>query len=121
MISFTKTLINSAAFADTYKKGWGFTCNALLELLVNPPVPATTDDLIADYDVDDTTFGVGFTQLTTVKKPARDPWPEVTNVKTWVSETLNTANRRDNGKISAFAKDRLSTESLHSLAMYMQV
>ena len=120
-MSLTKTLINSAAFAEKYAKGWGFTCNALLELLVNPPVPATTDDLIADHDVEDTTFGIGFTQLTTIKKPAQDPWPEVTNVKTWVSETLNNANSRSKGKIATYAKERLSPEALQSLSMYMQV
>lgn len=121
VISLTKTLINSAAFADRYTKGWAFTCNALLELLVSSPVPATTDDFIAEQDVEDTTFGIGFTQLTTIKKPARDPWPEVTNVKTWVSETLNTANSRSKGKIAAFAKERLLPEAQQSLSMYMQV
>ena len=121
VISLTKTLADSFAFAETYKKGWAFTCNALLELLLSPPVPSTTDDLIADHDVDDMSFGVGFTQLTTIKRPAQDPWPDITNMKSWVMEYLNSVNARENGKIVKYAKERLSPEELRSLAMYIQI
>ena len=121
VVSLTKTLTDSNAFAETYKKGWGFTCNALLELLVNPPIPPSTEDLIVDHDVDDMSFGVGFTQLTTIKKPARDFWPEVTDVKSWVSRWLNAANARTSGKVAAFAKERLSPEVCQALAAYMQM
>ena len=103
--------------------GWAFTAKALLELLVNPPVPPSTDDFIVDHDVDDMSFGVGFTQLTTIKKTAQDPWPEVTNVKTWVTDTLNAANVREKGKIATFSKERLagSPEALQAMAAYMQI
>ncbi|MCJ1418218.1 importin-alpha export receptor [Xylographa parallela] len=121
VISLTKTLADSVAFAETYKKGWTFTCNALLELLLNPPVPFTTDDLIADHDVDDMSFGVGFTQLTTIKRPAQDPWPNITNIKSWATQYLTSANARGNGKIVNYAKERLSPEESRSLAMYMQI
>ena len=121
IISLTKTLTDSVAFAEKYKKGWGFTCNALLQLLVNPPVPSTSDDFIDDHDVDDMSFGVGFTQLTTIKKPARDPWPQITNVKSWVSETLNAANSRDGGKITTYANLQLTDEVRHTLGTYMQM
>ena len=123
VISLTKTLINSNAFANQYMKGWAFTAKAFLELLVNPPVPPATDDYIVDHDVDDMSFGVGFTQLTSIKKTARDPWPEVTNIKTWVTETLNAANVREKGKIATFAKARLadSPEALQAMAGYMQM
>lgn len=121
VISLTKTLTDSVAFADKYKKGWGYTCEALLKLLENPPIVASTDDTIADQDVDDMSFGVGFTQLQTTKRPARDYWPEVTDVKSWVASQLQVANARSGGKIKSFAQERLSQspEALQVLSMYM--
>ena len=118
VISLTKTLADSTAFADTYKKGWRYTCEALLKLLENPPIPSTIDDLIVDHDVDDMSFGVGFTQLTTIRKPARDSWPDVTDVKTWVGEYLKTADARHSGKITRFIQERLSPEARQALASY---
>ncbi|KAL8781720.1 MAG: hypothetical protein Q9203_000161 [Teloschistes exilis] len=121
VISLTKTLTESSAFAEKYKKGWSFTCGALLKLLENPPVIASTDDSIVDQDVDDMSFGVGFTQLQTIRRPTRDLWPEVTDVKSWVGQTLRDANAVQGGKIKSFAEERLaqSPEALHVLAMYM--
>ncbi|KAL9596202.1 MAG: hypothetical protein Q9219_005954 [cf. Caloplaca sp. 3 TL-2023] len=121
VISLCKTLTDSAAFADKYKKGWGFSCEALLKLLENPPILASTDETIVDQDVDDMSFGVGFTQLQTIKRPARDYWPEVTNVKSWVGGQLQDADARQGGKIQSFAKERLaqSPQALHVLSQYM--
>ena len=121
VISLCKTLIDSAAFAEKYKKGWGYTCEALLKLLENPPILATMDDSIVDQDVDDMSFGVGFTQLQTIKRPARDYWPEVTDVKSWVGQQLQDANARQGGKIRSFAEERLaqSPRTLQALSMYM--
>lgn len=121
VISLCKTLTNSVAFAEKYKKGWAFTCEALLKLLENPPILASTDDTIVDHDVDDMSFGVGFTQLQTIKRPARDYWPEVTDVKSWVGRQLQDANARQGGKIKAFAEERLSQSphALQVLSMYM--
>lgn len=120
MISLTKTLTDSSAFAEKYTKGWGYTCEALLKLLENTPVPAATDDLIVDQDVDDMSFGVGFTQLTTIKKPAKDQWPDVTDVKRWVGEYLKAADSRHKGKIAGYVQQRLSPEARHVLLSYMQ-
>ena len=120
VVSLTKTLIGSKDFADRYLKGWAFTCEALLQLLENPPLPSTTDDVIVDHDVDDMSFGVGFTQLNTIKQPARDSWPEIADVKQWVSSQLKTADVRQMGKISSFAQARLSPEAQRTLAPYMQ-
>lgn len=78
------------------------------------------DDVITEQDPDDMSFGVGFTQLTTIKKPARDQWPEITDVKAWVSECLKAADARQNGKISSFAKDRLSPEVAPVIEVYMR-
>lgn len=78
------------------------------------------DDVITEQDPDDMSFGVGFTQLTTIKRPARDQWPETTDVKAWVSEYLKAADARQNGKISSFAKDRLSPEAAPVLEVYMR-
>lgn len=121
VISLCKTLTDSAAFAEKYKKGWGFTCEALLKLLENPPILATTDDTIVDQDVDDMSFGVGFTQLQTIRRPARDFWPDVTDVKSWVGQQLQDANARQGGKMTSFAEERLSQspQALRVLQIYM--
>ena len=120
VISLTKTLANSSAFAEKYKKGWGFTCEALLKLLENPPVPGATDDAIMEHDVDDTSFGVGFTQLTTIKTAVKDPWPEVADVKRWVGDYLRAADGRHNGRIVTYVQERLSSETRQALVSYMQ-
>ncbi|KAI4275776.1 MAG: hypothetical protein LQ337_002966 [Flavoplaca oasis] len=121
VISLCKTLTDSVAFAEKYKKGWGFTCEALLKLLENPPIIASMDDTIADQDVDDMSFGVGFTQLQTTKRPARDFWPGVTDVKSWVGQELQSTNARQGGKIQKFAEERLSEspQTLQVLSTYM--
>lgn len=120
VISLTKTLTDSAAFAEKYKKGWAYTCEALLKLLENPPLPAATDDAIGEQDPDDMSFGVGFTQLTTIKRPTRDQWPEITDVKKWVGEYLRAADARHNGKVKSFAQERLSADAGPVFAGYMQ-
>ena len=119
-MSLTKTLTDSIAFETKYvNKGWGFTCEALLKLLENPPILAAADDVIVDQDVDDMSFGVGFTQLTTIRRPARDQWPEITDVKRWVGEYLKAANTRKNGKMRVYAGERLSPAAQTALRSYM--
>ena len=113
-------MTDSAAFAEKYKKGWAFTCEALLKLLENPPTMVVTEEMITEQDPDDMSFGVGYTQLTTIKKVARDQWPEVTDVKVWVNEYLRAADKRHGGRISNFAQDRLSPEAAPILAAYMR-
>ncbi|KAI9753032.1 MAG: hypothetical protein M4579_005374 [Chaenotheca gracillima] len=121
VISLTKTLTGSVAFRDRYKKGWGFTCGALLKLLENPPLPQTTDDSIPEPDIDDLSFGVGFTPLTTCRPAARDAWPEVTDVKRWVSAYLKEADGRLNGQITTFVRERVqSPEAQAAITAYMQ-
>ena len=107
------------AFAEKYKKGWAYTCEALLKLLENPPIPAATEDAIVEQDPDDMSFGVGFTQLTTIKRPIRDQWPEITDVKRWVSEYIRAADAKQNGRISLMAQDRLLAEMAPAFAAYM--
>ncbi|KAL6719612.1 importin-alpha export receptor [Lecanora helva] len=120
VISLAKTLTDSAAFAEKYKKGWAYTCEALLKLLENPPILAGAEDTIMEQDPDDMSFGVGFTQLTTVKRQNRDHWPTITDVKVWVTEFLKAADVRHKGKISRYAQERLSPETAQVLAIYMQ-
>lgn len=121
VISFTKTLTDSDAFAFKYKKGWAFTCEALLKLLENPPVPPNSiEDVIADHDVDDMSFGVGFTQLSTTKPPYRDLWPEVTDVKVWVRGFLTARDRSLNGRLRGLAEERLSVEAKSLFAEYLR-
>lgn len=120
LISFTKTLANSDAFANRYKKGWAFTCEALLNLVSQPPLPATRDDIITENDVEDMSFGVGFTQLNTVKKAASDPWPQIgPNLGAWVGSYLKEADKKHGGRISGFARERLSPEAKAGLASYL--
>ena len=120
VISLTKTLTDSTAFAEKYKKGWAFTCEALLNLLKNPPLPTNTDDNIVEQDPDDMSFGVGFTQLTTIRRPPRDGWPQITDVKTWVSTYVHDANKRHGGKIFTFAEERLTPDTKAAFAEYIQ-
>jgi exportin-2 (importin alpha re-exporter) len=119
VVSYTKTLTDSQAFVDRYPKGWGLTTQRLIELLVNPPVPSANDDIIPDADVDELSFGVGFTQLNTCKKAPRDPYPEIQDVKAWVGQYLKDANGRTNGKIVTLVQQRLSPEVKQALAEYL--
>ena len=121
VISLTKTLTKSRAFAERYAKGWGYTCNRLLELLINPPVIANAGTNIADdHDVDDMSFGVGFTELVTIRRPPMDYFPGVQVGKEWVGQELNAANTQSNGQIANFVQTRLEESSQDALKNYMQ-
>lgn len=113
-------MTDSQAFVDRYPKGWGLTTKGLLDLLVNPPVPSAADDIIPEVDVDELSFGVGFTPLNTCKKPPKDPFPEITNVKAWVGEYLKQANSRHNGRIVKLVQERLDPGVKGALAEYLQ-
>lgn len=119
VVSLTKTLTDSQAFAVKYQKGWTKTCEALLKLLENPPQVTQGDDVVAEADVDDLGFGVGFTPLNTVKKIPKDDWPEITDVKTWVGSFLKAADARHNGAIGGFVDTRLQPEAKAVLVSYM--
>ncbi len=119
VVSLTKALTDSQAFAVKYVKGWGKTCEALLKLLENPPMPVATDDVVVEVDVDDLSFGVGFTPLNTCKKVPKDEWPEVTDVKSWVGSYLKEADGRHGGAIGRYVNDRLSPEAKDVLLSYM--
>jgi exportin-2 (importin alpha re-exporter) len=120
VVSLTKTLADSQAFAVKYVKGWGKTCEALLKLLENPPVPVTAGDAVVEVDVDDLSFGVGFTPLNTCKRVPRDEWPEVTDVKSWVGSYLKAADSRQGGAIAGYVNERLSPEAKTILVSYMR-
>ncbi|KAL4899646.1 hypothetical protein BDW74DRAFT_107879 [Aspergillus multicolor] len=120
VVSFTKTLANSEAFAVKYKKGWALTCRALLKLLELPPLPANKDDMIAEHDVEDMAFGVGFTALVTIRPQARDPWPDTgADLKAWVGKYLKEADQRHGGKIASFVQERLEDEYKAVLGSYI--
>jgi exportin-2 (importin alpha re-exporter) len=74
---------------------------------------------IADKDVDDPSFGVGFTQLNAVRKPAKDPFPEVVEVKSWVGKYLRQADVRNGGRVGKFVQQRLSDEAKQALMAVM--
>ncbi|KAK7729252.1 importin-alpha export receptor, partial [Cytospora paraplurivora] len=122
VISYTKTLCESQAFAHKYQKGWGFTANSLLDLLKNPPKVAGGfgDDIITEADVDDIGFGVGFTALNTCKRGARDDFPEISNVQAWVSDYIKAANARNGGTILKYVQERMQPEAQAAIAPYLQ-
>lgn len=120
VLSFTKTLANSEAFANRYKKGWGFTCEALLNLLELPPLPASKDDIIDDHDIEDMAFGVGFTALNTVRPQTKDPWPETgADLKVWVGKYLKQMDQEHGGRVSGFVQERLGDKAKATLGNYI--
>lgn len=120
VVALTKTLTDSQAFAQKYSKaGWGKSCEALLKILENPPMPVSADDIVVEVDVDDLSFGVGFTPLNTCGKKNVDYWPEITDVKSWVGAYLKTADARHNGAIAQYVNQRLSPEAKSVLLSYM--
>lgn len=116
VVSFVSTLVASNAFAQKYKKGWAYTAESLLKLLETPPLLPPTSDNIVEQDVDDMSFGVGFTPLNTVAKPPRDPYPEIMDVKAWVRQQM----AGNGSKVSAFARERLSPNAQQVFLGYMQ-
>ncbi|QIX01836.1 hypothetical protein AMS68_007353 [Peltaster fructicola] len=121
VISLTRTLADSQAFVDRYaKRGWTITCEALLKLLINPPLPAGADDhVIEDRDVDELGFGAAFTQLNTCKLPPKDPWPEIQDMKPWVGATLRDADQRHSGRMSQFVQEKLDPTAQAALSAVM--
>ena len=121
VVSLTRTLADSQAFVDRYaKRGWTITCQALLQLLINPPLPPSADDnIIEDRDVDELGFGAAFTQLNTCKQPPKDPWPEVQDVKAWVGGTLREADQRHAGRIGRFVGEKLDQNGQQALGQVM--
>lgn len=123
VISYTKTLCDSRAFAEQYgTKGWGWTANHLLDLLQNPPQvgDGVGDDFVTEADVDDIGFGVGFTALNTCKRGARDEFPEILDVQVWVSEYMKKSNAASGGMIVKFVQQRLEAPVQAVLAPYLQ-
>lgn len=120
VVSLVKTLTDSQAFAVKYVKGWTKTCDALLGLLENAPVLTNEQEVIKEADVDDMSFGVGFTQLNTCKRTASDDWPEIIDVKRWVGEAFKEADSRHNGHIAKFVSERASEQAVAVLASYLK-
>lgn len=121
VVALTNTLTSSEAFANKYAKGWAYTVEALLKLMLNPPDLSRTDgDNIQDQDVDDVGFGVGFTQLNTCRPPVKDFFSDVKDLKAYIGQQLRQADQQSNGKISKFVQERLNDETRSTLANYMQ-
>jgi exportin-2 (importin alpha re-exporter) len=122
VISLTKTLCDSQAFAQQFAKGWANTCRILLSLLVNPPTVGAGmgDEIIAEADVDDIGFGMSFTALNSCKPSARDDFPEVSNVTTWVKEYMVAANQRHGGAVERFIGERLPPDQQQAIAQYIR-
>ncbi|KAI1468522.1 Cse1-domain-containing protein [Daldinia caldariorum] len=121
VISFAKSMGDSAAFAQRYVKGWRFTCEAMLKLLLNPPkvTGGVGDDVVNEADVDDIGFGLGFTALNTCKKAPRDDYPEIQDITVWVRQYLTEANARHNGAIAQYLQERLTDEGRQAMAIYV--
>lgn len=76
--------------------------------------------MIVDHDVDDMSFGVGFTQLSTVRLPTRDPWPEVMDVNVWVRTFLRARDAQSGGRVTRFADERLDPAMLPLFKDYLR-
>ncbi|KAF5710432.1 importin-alpha export receptor [Fusarium mundagurra] len=122
VVSLTKTLCDSSAFAQQFAKGWANSCRKLLSLLVNPPTVAAGagDEVVAEADVDDIGFGMSFTALNTCRALAKDDFPEVLDVTKWVKEYMASANQRHGGAIERFVSERLSPEEQEAIAKYIR-
>jgi exportin-2 (importin alpha re-exporter) len=120
-ISLTKTLTHSEKFAIKYVKGWGLTCETLIKLLELAPILVADDSIVVEQDVDDLSFGVGFTPLNTCKPQPRDAWPEVTDIKTWVGTFYKDADRAQQGKLTKWASERLSPEISRAFFSYLSL
>lgn len=120
-ISLTKTLTHSEKFAVKYVKGWAFTCETLIKLLELAPLPVADDGVVVEQDVDDLSFGVGFTPLSTCKPQPRDPWPEVTDIKTWVGTFYTDADRAHHGRLKNWAMERLSPDMSKTFFSYFNL
>ncbi|KAI8659456.1 hypothetical protein LRP88_06023 [Fusarium phalaenopsidis] len=122
VVSLTKTLCDSQAFAQKFMKGWANTCRILLTLLANPPTVAagTGDEIVAEADVDDIGFGMSFTALNTCKAHVRDDFPEVQDVAKWVHEYMIAANQRHGGAVEGFIGQRLGPEEQAAIAQYIR-
>ena len=122
VISLTKTLTNSQKFATRYIKGWTLSCDALVKVLENAPVIATDDSVVVDQDVDDPSFGVGFTQLSTCRRQPRDLWPEIQDIKQWVGKYFLAADQKApaDAKPSAWLNDRASPEAKSQFTQYLR-
>ena len=122
VVSFTRTLTDSEAFATRYaKRGWTLTCNALLELLINPPLPVSGEDAaIEDRDVEELGFGAAFTQLQTCRPATKDLWPEVSDVRAWVGQALREGDQRSGGRVGKFVLEKLEGDSRSALEAVMR-
>ncbi|KAL9052099.1 MAG: hypothetical protein Q9162_005616 [Coniocarpon cinnabarinum] len=120
IVSFTKTLADSRVFAEKYAKGWGFTAEALLKLMTEAPVVTRDgEEAIVEQDTEDVGFGVGFTALSTCRRPPLDPCPDVQDVRGWTREYL-TAAAVNNPKIQGYIQERLNDQTRNGLAQLMQ-
>ena len=78
VISLTKTSHGFPSVRGEIQEGLGLHMrSSYSSSWKNPPMPTSTEDTIAEQDPDDMSFGVGFTQLTTIKRPPRDGWPDI--------------------------------------------
>ncbi|KAG6001996.1 hypothetical protein E4U54_000965 [Claviceps lovelessii] len=122
VVSLTKTLCDSQVFGGKFMKGWANSCRTLLSLLANPPTVAGSagDEIISEASVDDIGFGMTFTALNTCKPLARDDFPEIQNVASWVKEYMVAANHRHNGAVAEFISQRLPPEQQKVMMQYIQ-
>jgi exportin-2 (importin alpha re-exporter) len=121
VISLTRTLADSQAFAQRYAtKGWTLTCGALLQLLINPPVPQDGGEaVIEDRDTEELGFGAAFTLLQTCKQAPKDPFPDVTDVRVWVGQTLREGDQRHGGRVGRFVQQKLGPQEQEALRQVM--
>lgn len=62
---------------------------------------------------------MGFTPLSTCRRPVKDLFPEVGELKGWVGGYLTEAEKKT-GNVGKFVAERLSPEARDALVKYMQ-
>ena len=120
VISLARTLAVSEVFATKFAKGWGRTADALLQLMLNPPVPPQQEPILPEHDVEDLSFGVGFTQLNSCRRGQVDPYPQVQDLNGWVPRYLREEDTRLNGRIRGFVQERCNGEAQTAMQQYLQ-
>ena len=99
VIGLTKFLTTAQLLADPQFTKAGTNTATMLQRMLDLSSTysqVVTADVIQEVDIDETSFVVTFSSLSTTKKAPRDPAPEVSTaeLKSWVSQNLKNSRAR---------------------------
>jgi exportin-2 (importin alpha re-exporter) len=75
--------------------------------------------LIEDRDIEELGFGAVFTPLNTCKRSLPDMFPEVSNVKSWVKQFLQEADKKHGGRVMQYVWSKLSSDGITAMQNLM--